>query len=120
MKSPLRSPLLAAQKAKVSPAKARELEIPNRRAFQPIGKRGAGIRFERHGMRTDLHGVRPVLVVEFHGAVQTPVAHREAWIVEAHEGGDRHFRSRWYPAARGFARRGSTRAESAAPMPALR
>ena len=37
--------------------------------------------------------------------MQTPVAHREAWIVEANEGGDGHFRSRWNPAARGIARR---------------
>ena len=44
-----------AQKRKVSLAKARDLEIPNRRAFQAIGERRAGIRLERHRVRTDLN-----------------------------------------------------------------
>src|SRR5208282_432998 len=67
---------------------------------QPIGKRGARVRLEGHGLSAYLYGARPVLVVEFDGTVQTSVTHREARIVETHERGDRYFRFRRNPAAR--------------------
>src|SRR5947209_6710560 len=89
-----------AQKRKVSPEKARDLEVPNRRAFQTIGEGRAGIRLERYRVRTDLNRFRFVLVIEFDCAEQVAIAHRTARIVEAHEGGDRDFRFGRYPAVR--------------------
>src|SRR5208282_1004321 len=89
-----------AKKRKVSPAKTRDLEIPNRRAFQTIGECSAGIRLERHRVRTHFNRRGLVLVVQFDGAVKPAVAHRAAWIIETHKGGKRHFRIRRYPATR--------------------
>src|SRR5712672_3676654 len=95
----------SAWKRKVSTTKARELEIPNRSTFESVGKRSAGIRFQRHGIRANLYGGRLVLVIEFDGAVQPAVAHRAARIIESHEGRDWHFRIRRYPAAARAVRR---------------
>src|SRR5260370_26596629 len=91
--------IASAKKRKVSAAKPGELEIPNRRTFQPVGERSAGIRLERHGVRTDLYGGRLVLVVEFDGAMQPAVAHGAARIIKPHEGRDWHFRILRDPAA---------------------
>ena len=55
--------LADAGEQEVATAKARKLEIPNRRAFEPIGQGGAGIRLEWHRNGSDLHSSRPVVVV---------------------------------------------------------
>jgi hypothetical protein len=79
-----------AEKRKVAATKARELEIPNRRTFKPVGESCTRIRFQRRQVSTHLYRSSPAVVLEFHCSAEVTITHRASRIVEAHERGDRH------------------------------